>query len=132
MPSAFTDNSGEVLETLTADWVDINTLGTTNLLCDISSLEGTLPLEGKIALIETGSCSYEVKINNASTLGALAAIIYNNEAGGNARIVMEGDQVNIPAVFIARQDDLDLLAETNKRLILKTVQESPVVIDPYK
>jgi subtilisin family serine protease len=59
---------------------------------------------GKAALIRRGSCEFGVKALNAQNAGAVAVVIYNNAAGGNALINMGpgavGNQVTIPAVFV--------------------------------
>ena len=58
---------------------------------------------GKIALISRGSCNFSSKIDNAEAAGAVAAIIYNNQA--DIPIVMGGiESTNIPAVMIGQAD----------------------------
>lgn len=64
-------------------------------------------LTGKIALISRGSCSFEIKINNAQALGALAAIIYNNTTG---TLSMATGTSTLPAGSILQSDGLALKA----------------------
>ena len=45
-------------------------------------------LTGKIALIERGICNFSEKVYNAQRAGAIAAIIYNNAANGEAIATM--------------------------------------------
>ncbi|ORX87360.1 aminopeptidase [Basidiobolus meristosporus CBS 931.73] len=49
--------------------------------CNNKSFAG-LNLNGKIALIERGSCAFNDKSVNAAKHGAVAAVIYNNSPGG--------------------------------------------------
>jgi len=76
----YTTSYNEFVSTITADLVDVTGFDPTSELCDISELDGD-ELEDYIALISRGSCSFFEKINNAEELGAVAAIIYNNQAG---------------------------------------------------
>ena len=71
------------------------------------------PFTGKIAIIERGTCNFTDKINNAEAAGAVAAIIFNHETGGNALVNMnlDGAPTNIPALGMTRDDGLDLAAE---------------------
>jgi hypothetical protein len=69
-------------------------------------------MEGHVALIQRGSCEYQVKIKNAEDAGAIAAIVFNDS--GSA-LVMNGDagSVGIPALMIddaAGQQLVDALA----------------------
>lgn len=83
-------------------------------------------------LIERGGCSFADKIVNAKKAGASAVVIYNSEglededntnmicpksgvevAGRLDPVNQECSNVIIPAVFIKRQDSLDLTAAIN-------------------
>jgi subtilisin family serine protease len=61
-------------------------------------------LSGQIALIERGVCMFSIKVFHAQEAGASAAIIYNNEDGGDTVIVMapgeRSNEINIPSVFV--------------------------------
>jgi subtilisin family serine protease len=63
-------------------------------------------LAGTIALIERGTCSFTIKVLNAQTAGAIAAMVYNSEEGGEAFVLMGADAqaeaITIPAVFVQR------------------------------
>jgi subtilisin family serine protease len=77
---------------------------------------GSLPagsLNGKVALIERGVCSFTEKVNNAAGAGARAVIIFNKDLsegtdGGDNILNMEVSGTNIPSVFIARSAGLAL------------------------
>ena len=61
-------------------------------------------LEGKIALIDRGSCEFGVKCLNAEQAGAIAAIVVNNTPGAGAAGMgpgAVGGQVTIPCVMIS-------------------------------
>ncbi len=52
---------------------------------------------GKIALIERGACRFDEKIGRAQQAGATGVIVYNNAAGGEALVLMGGnDPVTMP------------------------------------
>jgi hypothetical protein len=70
---------------------------------------------GKIALIERGLCRFDNKVAKAQQAGATGVIVYNNAAGGEAILVMGGDNpvaqgdpsvigttITIPATFVQR------------------------------
>ena len=65
-------------------------------------------MNGKIALIRRGNCTFVQKIKNAQDKGAAAVIMMNNVAG--TPIPMGGDDptITIPSVMIS-QDDGDIL-----------------------
>ncbi|MBE0685861.1 MAG: S8 family serine peptidase [Anaerolineaceae bacterium] len=90
--------------TITAEMVDVSTIEeiATPLgeFCDIAGIAPGA-LEGKIALIKRGTCSFYVKINNAEELGAVAAIIYNNTTG---IISMDTTGSTLPAGSILQSD----------------------------
>ncbi len=60
-------------------------------------------VDGKIALIDRGDCTFVEKVGNAEDAGAIAAIMCNNVPG--APITMGGTgAVNIPSVMISQAD----------------------------
>ena len=58
---------------------------------------------GAIALVDRGTCDFDVKVKNAQNAGAVAVIVANNQ-GGDAYFVMGGDDatVTIPAVMVSQ------------------------------
>jgi subtilisin family serine protease len=63
----------------------------------------------KIALIERGSCTFVEKLTNALNAGAVGAVVFTDARGV---VAMGGDGlVDLPAVMIARQPGLDLMAQ---------------------
>jgi subtilisin family serine protease len=67
-------------------------------------LTNSADMDGRIALIERGSCEFQVKIANAEAAGAIAVVVYNDS--DDPPIVMNGDtgSVGIPAVMIGNAD----------------------------
>ena len=63
-------------------------------------------LEGKIALIDRGSCDFSHKVYNVQQAGAIAAIICNFEDAliGGMGSGQNGDKVTIPSIFVKAGD----------------------------
>lgn len=102
-PSNFMSGTGAVTEDITAPlgYAGDLTGAEDDLLCDTEGIPSDA-LDGEVALIQRGVCNFTDKINNAADLGAVAAIVFNDEARGDDLITM-GDpavEVDIPAVFI--------------------------------
>ena len=66
-------------------------------------LANTADVTGHIVLIQRGGCEFQIKLTNAESAGAVAAVVYNN---AGSPIVMNGDvgSVGIPAVMIGTAD----------------------------
>lgn len=91
---------GEVKESLSGEyalWSDA--ASGDKLAC--SSISGK-PLDGKLAVIQRGSCTFTEKINNAAAAGAKGVIIYQLD-GVSEPIPMSSDGANIPAVMIGNE-----------------------------
>ncbi len=98
--------------------------------CPAGSITGTNPADpyladpaGKIALIERGGCRFDHKVVAAQQAGAVGAIVYNSAAGGEALVLMGGNNptlmpdgssvpVTIPAIFVQRSTGLLLAGGT--------------------
>lgn len=100
----------------------------TNTLCDISGIANNA-LDGTIALIQRGDCSFYIKINNAAALGAVAALIYNNQ--GNELVTMSGDPVVIPGAFLRQTDGENLLAAKGQTAVVSAEDDVATVVNPY-
>ena len=68
---------------------------------------------GRVAVIDRGSCEFGTKVLNAENAGAIAAIVVNNQ--GDGVIVMgpgaQGNQVSISSVMIGQSDGDTIKAE---------------------
>ncbi len=82
--------------------VDDGSSGDPTFLCGPS----TVDLTGKIALVQRGACTFSTKYLNAQDAGAIAIIVYNDAARGDALVNMGGDStgISIPGVFIGNSD----------------------------
>jgi minor extracellular serine protease Vpr len=60
-------------------------------------------LAGRIALVDRGSCLFEVKLNNLETAGARAAIVVNNTAQPE-RFTMAVGAARLPSMMISQAD----------------------------
>jgi hypothetical protein len=66
-------------------------------------------VQGKIALIRRGTCSFQDKITNAEAAGAAAVVVYNDK-GDPFMMIGERGSVDIPAVMIGQADGEALAA----------------------
>jgi minor extracellular serine protease Vpr len=113
---------------ITAPLVDISQkLDSTGLAC------APLPansLTGSIALILRGTCTFEVKLNDAQQAGAAAALVYTYPSSPDA-VVMDVGDATLPAEMVSSQDGL-----TIKQFAASAVQatmsfaQAPFAIDP--
>ncbi len=61
-------------------------------------------LAGKIALIDRGTCSFNIKVEAAQNAGAVAVIVVNNVAGAPFQMGGTSTTVNIPSIMISLAD----------------------------
>ncbi|HSI49786.1 MAG TPA: M36 family metallopeptidase [Ideonella sp.] len=85
-------------------------------------------LAGNIALIDRGSCDFDVKVKFAQTAGATAVIVANNVTG--SPITMGGDDttVTIPAVMITMEDGAKIKA-SDSPVTVHLVKEAALDLD---
>ncbi len=130
-PSAF-DVGGEFDEVVTAPLGYVGNLAgaPNNRLCseDDWSAVADDALEGQVALIQRGVCNFSEKVNNAAALGALAAIIFNNEPGS---IRIGFGQVLIPAGSIQMRDGENLIPADGETAIVSAEDDVVAVPDPH-
>jgi subtilisin family serine protease/CRISPR/Cas system CMR-associated protein Cmr5 small subunit len=75
---------------------------------DLANLEGCdawdgTPFAGFIGMVQRGTCSFAIKVDNLAAAGAIGAIVYNNVDG--PPIVMGGlETTTIPSMFITLDD----------------------------
>ncbi len=89
------------LEPITANLVMVNDGGSSsggNLGCN--TLVNADSVNGKIALITRGTCSYQTKILNAQAAGAIGVVMINTSNSATA-MTGNGTGINIPAVMIS-------------------------------
>jgi subtilisin family serine protease len=86
-------------------------------------------LSGKIALIERGLCDFVVKVANAEDAGAIAVIVFNDAARGDAILNMGGSGVfTIPSVFVGHSDGQAMADAYNGGSTVEATLSSDIVI----
>ncbi|MFN8498215.1 MAG: S8 family serine peptidase [Anaerolineae bacterium] len=107
----------------------VDTTGSTLACGDPNNNIPAGSLTGKIALIQRGSCNFSLKVWNAQRAGAVAAIIYNNAAGGDTLINMAAGahaaDVTIPSAFVWRSMGTGMVSFYNDHPGQATVQIDP-------
>jgi subtilisin family serine protease len=107
------------------DTLEDGSSGTTSDACE--PLVNSSDISGKIALIQRGGCSFDIKIGHADDAGALAAVIYN--IAGDP-IVMNGDPelADIPAVMIGQADGNLILAELDAGNVVTALLDKDLLL----
>ena len=77
---------------------------------------------GKIALIKRGILTFEEKVKNAYHVGAIGAIIFNNESGNFLGTL--GNESKIPAFSISQEDGKYLLDLMNKTTVVVRINQT--------
>jgi subtilisin family serine protease len=111
---------------ITGKLVDVATLDPTGLAC------GLLPansLNNAIALIQRGSCNFEVKLDYAQAAGAVAAVVYDNVAN-EALVLMGVGHAPLPAVMISNADGLTLKRSTTGTQAATIQFYQPTYVNP--
>jgi minor extracellular serine protease Vpr len=86
---------------------DVTSLGLDSTACTAVSTGG---LRGAVALIERGGCSFQTKITNSFTSGAVAVILFNNQTNQPAIGFTPGTATQIPSVMIGNSEGRALRA----------------------
>lgn len=79
---------------------------------DVSTTDACEPLvnadevNGKIAMVDRGSCNFTVKVKNAQDAGAIGVVVANHVLGGDVVFNMAGEDesITIPSVLIGYSD----------------------------
>lgn len=79
---------------------------------------------GRIAMVDRGSCTFRVKVENALAAGAVGVVVVNNQ--GDELITMGGDgpRFPIPAVLIGQSTGDDLKAALPEGLTVRLAAEA--------
>lgn len=100
-----------------------DTNGGTHEACNINPISNGAALNGNIALIDRGNCTFVEKVNNAENAGAIAVVICNNVPG--APVGMSGNGTNIPTVMISQADCVTLRASLPATIDVVTQTSAP-------
>ncbi len=82
--------SGELIESIPAD------------AC--STITNPSALDGNIALIDRGDCTFVSKVNEAQDAGAIAVVICNNVPGNPITMGGNDSGINIPSIMLSQAD----------------------------
>ncbi len=63
-----------------------------------------------IALIQRGNCNFSDKVDNATTAGALAVVVFNNDGDDSLVTMASLETTTIPAIFIGNSDGASMVA----------------------
>lgn len=87
----------------------VDTVGNQGLACTALSPANALAVNGKIALVDRGTCTFNVKVKTCQDAGAIAVIIADNVAGSPPAGLGGTDAtVTIPSVRITLADGIAL------------------------
>lgn len=98
--------AGSDANTATVEWAPLNG-DTTGDIAAVPGLgcapeEITVPVTGKIALIDRGTCSVSLKVDAAAKNGAIGVIIANNVAGDAPSFSFGGGDVMVPTLVVTQ------------------------------
>lgn len=99
------------------------------LACE--TLTNSANINGKIALIRRGECTFVSKVQKAQDAGALAVIVVNNEGGGTFNMGGTSNTINIPSIMISQTDGEALISEIEDGTTINAtlVNNGPFMID---
>ena len=126
--ASFPGSGPNQLSAATGQVVDVSTLDKNGLAC------ATLPagsLRGRIAFILRGTCTFEIKLNNAQEAGAIAALIYTTAAQPDG-FTMSVGAAKLPACLVSNADGLDIkqrLAQNNAVQGSLNFDKSPFLVN---
>lgn len=84
-----------------------------------NTITNTSELNGKIALVDRGTCQFVDKVKNAQDAGAIAVIIVNNASGNPFTMSGSSTGINIPSIMISRANGDILKNELNNNRTVK-------------
>ncbi len=98
--------------------------GSTNGL-DTACSALSADLNGKIALISRGACTFSAKIRNTQNAGAVAVLVANNVAGDPVAMASDGtpNQPTVPAYMVSLIDGQDLITHNTETATIGAGQQ---------
>ena len=88
--------------------------GTRSLACSAFTANQATAVNGRIAIIDRGSCGFAVKAKNAQDAGAIGVIIHNNVAGAAPGLGGSDPTVVIRTVSVSLNDGNTIRASLNR------------------
>lgn len=118
-------NGAQPAQPVTGALDDVARLDPTGLAC--SALDSQ-SLQGRIALILRGTCTFEEKLNNAQGAGAIGAVIYTNDRPVSS---MDVASARLPAMMVANTDGLALKQQIESGIeVTMNFRQTAVGVDP--
>jgi len=107
-----------------------DTLVRSSPLNGCAALTNAAAVATNIVLMQRGTCTFQVKVNNAQAAGARAVVMYNNVAGDP--FVMGLAATTIPAVMVSLADGNQIAAQTTTTTASLVQVTLDVGLDPSK
>ncbi len=94
-----------------------------NELCDAAINPAVL--EGRIAVVFRGNCTFVQKVINAQNAGAIGVIVINDQGNNFINMGGQSDQINIPSVMVGLNSGQSIVAA------IEEDGDFQLVFDPY-
>ncbi|MDR9399810.1 MAG: T9SS-dependent M36 family metallopeptidase [Psychroflexus sp.] len=110
---------------------DDNASASTNTLDGCDNITNASEINGKIAVIERGECTFVSKIEKAQNAGALAVIMINNVPGDPITMGGDSNVITIPSIMISLTEGSSIISELQNGTTLNAtlVNNGPYRID---
>lgn len=92
--------------------------------CNATPITNGAAIDGNIALIDRGACTFVEKINNAQSAGAIAAIVCNNVETAIFNMGGTDGSITIPSIMISKSDCDNIRNEAGLNVTIMA-EESP-------
>lgn len=86
---------------------DFNSFGLDYIAC--GNVLNAAAINGKIAVVRRGQCTFVTKVQNAQNAGALAVIVVNNIGGEPTLMGGDGSNITIPSIMIGQTEGEELI-----------------------
>jgi len=114
---------------VTASLFDVERIDPSGLACSPLPLDS---LQGRIAFILRGTCTFEIKLNNAAAAGATAALLYSHSLSPDA-VTMSVGSARLPASMVSHTDGLKIkqsLSEEPEPEVTVNFVREPFFVSP--
>src|SRR5690606_34724281 len=102
----------------------------------VSDTEGQInnpeELEGNIAVLVRGTCSFSIKVRGAQEAGAIGVVVVNNQPGSPIVMGQDGepDQPTLPAMMIRQNDGQAIMAAMETETVNVTLSDDVTIPQP--
>ena len=98
--------------------------GSTSPTEGCNTLTNGAAINGKIAVVERGSCNFTIKVKNAQDQGATAVVVINNVDGNPFAMAGTDATITIPSVMISKADGATILSTLQSQTVNATLNEN--------